>query len=144
MLMFCFSRQSAWLGPGHKFWPAFSFYDFHVSSIFCCCFGFSHITWLAGSQFPDQGLNLGHGSESAESWPLDHQVLTTPISSTFKRPWQCCWVCPSHVSLSKTWMMWCFSSQSLVRAAYDQIHTCIAGVRPGVYRRPCGVTFLSS
>ena len=22
---------------------------------------------LAGSQFPDQGLNLGHGSESAES-----------------------------------------------------------------------------
>ena len=27
------------------------------------CFG--HTTWLAGSQFPDQGLNLGHGSGSA-------------------------------------------------------------------------------
>ena len=25
------------------------------------------LTWLAGSQFPDQGLNLGYGSESAES-----------------------------------------------------------------------------
>ena len=28
---------------------------------------FSHIVSLAGSQFPDQGLNLGHGSESAKS-----------------------------------------------------------------------------
>ena len=28
---------------------------------------FWHATWLAGSRFPDQGLNLGPGSESAES-----------------------------------------------------------------------------
>ena len=27
---------------------------------------FGHVVWLAGSQFPDQGLNLGHGSESQE------------------------------------------------------------------------------
>ena len=28
---------------------------------------FGHATWLAGSQFPDQGLNSGHGRESTES-----------------------------------------------------------------------------
>ena len=30
-------------------------------------FFFGHAAWLVGSQFPDQGLNLGHGGESAES-----------------------------------------------------------------------------
>ena len=29
--------------------------------------------WLAGSQFPKQGLNPGHGSESPESEPLGHR-----------------------------------------------------------------------
>ena len=34
--------------------------------------------WLdVGSQFPDQGLNLGCSSESGESYPLDHQG--TPV-----------------------------------------------------------------
>ena len=28
---------------------------------------FDHTSWLVGSQFPDQGLNPGHGSERAES-----------------------------------------------------------------------------
>ena len=28
---------------------------------------FGHITWLVGAQFPDQGLNPGHSSESPES-----------------------------------------------------------------------------
>ena len=28
---------------------------------------FAHAVWPAGSQFPGQGLNPGHGSESAES-----------------------------------------------------------------------------
>ena len=30
-------------------------------------FVFGHATWLVGSQFPSQRLNLGHGSESLES-----------------------------------------------------------------------------
>ena len=28
---------------------------------------FGHAVWLVGSQFPDQGLNSGHGRESTES-----------------------------------------------------------------------------
>ena len=36
---------------------------------------------LAESQFPDQGLNPGHGSENLESQPLGHQG--TPLSVTF-------------------------------------------------------------
>ena len=42
---------------------------------------FSHATQLAGSQFPDQGLNLACNSESAKSSPLDHQG--TPSSLNF-------------------------------------------------------------
>ena len=34
---------------------------------------FSLNMWLVGCQFPDQGLNLGHGSESPESSLLSHQ-----------------------------------------------------------------------
>ena len=34
---------------------------------------FDHVTWLAGSQFPDQGLNPSHGSESPKSYSLGHQ-----------------------------------------------------------------------
>ena len=29
--------------------------------------------WLAGPQLPNQGLNLGHSSESPESCPLGHE-----------------------------------------------------------------------
>ena len=36
-------------------------------------FSFVHATRLARSQLPDQGLNVGHGSESPESLPLGHQ-----------------------------------------------------------------------
>ena len=28
---------------------------------------FGHASWLVGSQFPDQGLNSGHGRKSTES-----------------------------------------------------------------------------
>ena len=38
-------------------------------------FFFGCIMQLAGPQFPDQGLNLGPGSDSAESQPLDHQGI---------------------------------------------------------------------
>ena len=51
--------------------------------------------WLVGSQFPTQGLNLGHGSESPESSPLNHQgtpynfflvmrTLTSTVLAIFK------------------------------------------------------------
>ena len=30
------------------------------------CFIFGHAAWRAGSQFPNQELNMGHGSESLE------------------------------------------------------------------------------
>ena len=38
-------------------------------------FFFGHgVQWFdMGSQFLDQGLNLGHSSERAESYPLGHQ-----------------------------------------------------------------------
>ena len=39
----------------------FSFYLFHYY------YFFDHATRLVGSHFPDQGLNPGQGSESAES-----------------------------------------------------------------------------
>ena len=35
--------------------------------IFFYLFIFGHTAWHVGSQFPDQGLNPGHGSESLES-----------------------------------------------------------------------------
>ena len=43
--------------------------DGGISGFFVClfCFVFGHVAQLAGSQFPDQGLNLGHGGESAKS-----------------------------------------------------------------------------
>ena len=41
----------------------------HVLSLFLAVLG-----RLVGSQFPNQGLNLDRGSESAESQPLDHQA----------------------------------------------------------------------
>ena len=53
-------------------------------------FPFTHLSFriisvnflqLAGSQFPNQGLNPGHGSENLESQPLGHQG--TPLNVTF-------------------------------------------------------------
>ena len=44
-------------------------YDVREWYLFVCflfCFVFGCAAQLAGSQFPDQGLNLGHGSESPE------------------------------------------------------------------------------
>ena len=38
----------------------------YLSGVFLFCF-FSHAMWLVGSQFPNQGLNLGPYSESSES-----------------------------------------------------------------------------
>ena len=40
---------------------------------------FGHATQLMGSQFPDQGLNLGHNSKSAESYPLDREIGTESL-----------------------------------------------------------------
>ena len=34
---------------------------------------FGSVKQLSGSQFPDQGLNLGHGSESRGSHPVDQE-----------------------------------------------------------------------
>ena len=40
-------------------------------------FFFDHAVWLLRSEFPDEGLNLGHSSESTNSLPLDHQGAPT-------------------------------------------------------------------
>ena len=40
---------------------------------------FGHATQLVGSQFPDQGSNLGHNSKSAESYPLDRELGTKDL-----------------------------------------------------------------
>ena len=45
------------------------FLSFFLS--FFLCFG--RTAQLVGSQFPDQGLNPGHGSENTKSSPLDRQ-----------------------------------------------------------------------
>ena len=44
------------------------FFSFHSSSSF-----FFFFFWLIESQFPNQGLNPGHGGESPESEPPGHQ-----------------------------------------------------------------------
>ena len=41
--------------------PSWFFFSFFLS------FSFGSAMWLAGSQFSNQGLNLGHGSEILES-----------------------------------------------------------------------------
>lgn len=48
----------------------------------------------AGSQFPDEGLNLGRSIESAKSLPLHHQG--TPEKSVFR----CFFKCPRFIDLS--------------------------------------------
>ena len=46
-------------------------------------FYFDCTAWLVRSQFPIQGLNPGHGSESTESWLPDHQATPLPQHSGF-------------------------------------------------------------
>ena len=46
----------------------------HIAGFFVLSFS-GHATRLVGSQFPNQGLNLGHHSENAESLPLDRQGI---------------------------------------------------------------------
>ena len=53
---------------------------FYTVFLFVCLF-FGYVLWLAGSQFPSQGRNPGHSSESAESQPLDQQ--RTPYAVFF-------------------------------------------------------------
>ena len=43
------------------------------SGMSCFVLFFDRASWHVGSQFPNQGLNLGHGSKSPESQPLGHQ-----------------------------------------------------------------------
>ena len=43
------------------------FPNYLVVFVFIYLFIFGLAAWLAGSQFPDQELNLGHCNESAES-----------------------------------------------------------------------------
>ena len=51
--------------------------------IFVVVFGCG-LQWLdVGSQFPNQGLNPSHNSESTKSSPLDHQG--TPTGNFFER-----------------------------------------------------------
>ena len=50
------------------------FYSLCCNPYFFVCFLVAPHN-LHGSQFPDQGLNPGHGNESAESWPLNHKEL---------------------------------------------------------------------
>ena len=42
-------------------------------------FFFGHGSWLMESQFPDQGLNPGRGSESLEYWSLGHQGILEQV-----------------------------------------------------------------
>ena len=53
-------------------------------------FFFWHVVCLAGSQFPDQGLNLGHKSESPESYLLGYQGTPSSLCflwNLFLAPW---------------------------------------------------------
>ena len=58
-------------------------------------FFFGHIMCLAGSQFPDQGLDLSHRSESPESYPLGYQGTPSSLCflwNLFLAPWGQCWL----------------------------------------------------
>ena len=55
-------------------------------------FFFGHAKQHAGSQFPNQSLNLGHGSESPESYPLGHQRTPVLQGSTEKSLRWCTYV----------------------------------------------------
>ena len=48
----------------------------YISFSFCFLF-FLEGRCVLGSKFPDQGLNLGHGSESTVSQPLGHQGISS-------------------------------------------------------------------
>ena len=39
--------------------------------------------WLAESQFPEQGLNLGHDCDSPESSPLNHEGTPSKFISRY-------------------------------------------------------------
>ena len=41
-----------------------------------CFVLFCHTTQLAGSYFPDEGLNLGHSSKITGSSPMNHQGIS--------------------------------------------------------------------
>ena len=43
-------------------------------------FFFGGAMWLAGSLFPNQGSNPGHGGESGESLPLHQQRTPTIVN----------------------------------------------------------------
>ena len=51
---------------------AFSATPMDLNFFFSFLFFFGCAAWIAGSQFPKQGLNSGHGSESPESQPPGH------------------------------------------------------------------------
>ena len=64
-------------------------------------FFFGHVMCLAGSQFPDQGLNPSHRSESSESYPLGYQG--TPSSCVS------CGICSWLLGVSagfSSWQSW--------------------------------------
>ena len=71
------SKRRGWTLPIHGLfrWHCqrhfHCFFLFFLRTLFCLFFW--HTTQLAGYQFTKQELNLNHGSESAESYPLDHQ-----------------------------------------------------------------------
>ena len=44
---------------------------------------FGYIMWLAESQFPEQGLNLGHDCDSPESSPLNHEGTPSKFISRY-------------------------------------------------------------
>ena len=51
------------------------------SSMLFFSWGGGHAKWFAGSQFPNQGSNPGHGSENLEYQSLGHQG--TPYAIIF-------------------------------------------------------------
>ena len=71
--------------------PALSLFLVFLSLFFF----FGHVMCLAGSQFPDQGLNPSHRSESPESYPLGHQGTPSSLCflwNLFLAPWGQCWL----------------------------------------------------
>ena len=79
--------------------PALSL--FLVFLYFFFFFFFVHVMCLVGSQFPDQGLNPSHRSESPESYPLGYQG--TPSSCVS------CGICSWLLGVSagfSSWQSW--------------------------------------
>ena len=85
-----------------------------------------------GSQTPDQGLNLGHGNESPESWPLATSSLQ-PLSRVrlFATPWIAAH--QASLSITNSWSLLKLMSVDSVMLSNHLILCCPLLFPPSIF-----------